>query len=221
MIKYEDYIEVRDYDICGETNWIWIKHDQGAFLGPANDWVMSHRFIYEKYPKKLGTIVTAGTSCGMYARFYAKMFDYVFAFEPDPLSFHCMVNNVPYDNVIKINAALGHGNGIVGLNRIPLNQPSNDYMNIGMHQISNMNEFHVPMIAIDSLNLNELDVIQLDVEGFEQNAILGAVNTIIKFRPVIIAERFDSIENKNYMSSIGYKMVEKSSMDAVYIPVEN
>jgi FkbM family methyltransferase len=44
------------------------------------------------------------------------------------------------------------------------------------------------MITIDSLNLNECDFIKIDVEGFEYAVILGAINTIMRFKPVIFYE---------------------------------
>ena len=216
-MSYDDLIEIRNIDVMGENNWYWIKSDTGCFGdendGPMRDWIKGHSIKYFHYLKKRDVVVTGGTSCGMHARFYAKKFRYVYAFEPDPLSFHCMVNNTPFDNVIKLNAAIGHGNGIVGLQR-----PSMD--NVGMHHITNLNEFHVPMMAIDSLNLDACDLIQLDVEGFEKNAIQGAINTINKYKPVIVGERFGAEENKEYMKSIGYKNVDRSFMDFIYVPEE-
>ena len=44
------------------------------------------------------------------------------------------------------------------------------------------------MMTIDSLNLNP-DLIQLDVEGFEENALKGAFDTIMRSRPIIIIEQ--------------------------------
>lgn len=216
-MSYDDLIEIRNIDVMGENNWYWIKSDTGCFGdendGPMRDWIKGHSIKYFHYLKKRDAVVTGGTSCGMHARFYAKKFKYVYAFEPDPLSFHCMVNNTPFDNVIKLNAAIGNGNGIVGLQRQSMD-------NVGMHHVTRPNEFHVPMMAIDSLNLDECDLIQLDVERFEKNAIQGAINTINKFKPVIIGERFGSEENKEYMKSIGYKNVDRSFMDFIYVPEE-
>ena len=216
-MSYNDLVEIRKIDVMGENDWYWIKSDTGCFGdendGPMRDWIKGHSIKYFHYLKNRDVVVTGGTSCGMHARFYAKKFKYVYAFEPDPLSFHCMVNNTPFDNDIKLNAAIGHGNGIVGLQR-----PSMD--NVGMHHVTNPNEFHVPMMSIDSLNLDACDLIQLDVEGFEKNAIQGAINTINKFRPVIIGERFGTDENKEYMKSIGYKNVDRSFMDFIYVSGE-
>lgn len=219
---YTDLVDIRDVDINGESNWYWVKGDTGCFGneadGPMRDWLSGHSTKYFEHLKNYDTIVTGGTSCGMHARFYAKMFKHVYAFEPDPLSFHCMVNNCQSDNVYKLNAALGHGNGLVGLFRAG---PGGSDMNIGMNQITNTNQFKIPMMSIDSLNLDSCDMIQLDVEGFESRAIEGATNTIEKFKPIIVAERFESVQNQQQMRKLGYTLSGSSFLDAIYIYDEN
>lgn len=211
---YSDLVEIRDVDILGETNWYWIKHDKGCFGtttdGPMRDWIDSHSTKYFEYVENFGTVVTGGTSCGMYARFYAKKFKHVYAFEPDPLSFHCMVNNCQSDNVYKLNAAIGHQNGITGIVRT-----SKD--NVGTNMLVRPNKYKIPILSIDSLNLEECDLIQLDVEGYEQKAIVGAQETIKKYRPVIIAERIGQANGPELMEALGYKKVSSSFLDDVYV----
>jgi FkbM family methyltransferase len=211
---YSDLVEIRDVDILGETNWYWIKHDKGCFGtttdGPMRDWIDSHSTKYFEYVENFGTVVTGGTSCGMYARFYAKKFKHVYAFEPDPLSFHCMVNNCQSDNVYKLNAAIGPQNGVTGIVRA-----SKD--NVGANLLVRPNKFKIPILSIDSLNLDECDLIQLDVEGYEQKAIVGAQETIKKFRPVIIAERIGQANGPDLMEAFGYKKVSSSFLDDVYV----
>jgi hypothetical protein len=79
-------------------------------------------------------------------------------------------------------------------------------------------QFHIPMMSIDSLCLNECDLIALDVEGFEQQALEGAKQTILKYKPVIIAERFNTPEQQMYMKNLGYDYVEQSFLDSIYTP---
>lgn len=209
--NYTNRVCIKNDIINGEGGWYWVDSDIGAFGIPLRDWLDSHQYKYFKYLKKADVIVTGGTCCGMYARFYAKMFNYVYAFEPDPLSFYCMVNNNPFENVIKLNCAIGQKNGIVGITR-------QHASNIGMNTVTDKNEFHIPMLSIDSLNLDDCDMIQLDVEGFEENAINGALNTIKKYKPVIIAENFNSESNQKIMDQLGYELKDQSFMDFIYTP---
>lgn len=213
---YSDKVEMRDVSVDGETNWMWIKGDTGAFNGPKEDWETSHKTKYFEHVRNFDVVITAGTNCGLYTRFYAQKFKHVYAFEPEPLAFFCMTNNCQYDNVVKLNAALGHGHGIVGIHRAT---PGGDDINVGMNVIqAPTDEFKIPMVTIDSLGLDACDLIQLDVEGFEQYAIAGAANTIKKFKPVIIAERFVKPEDQKIMSDLGYSLVGLSKMDAIYVP---
>jgi FkbM family methyltransferase len=210
-LNYKDKVEIRDIDILGETDWIWPKSDKGCFGnekdGPMRDWVDSHQYKYFEHVKKFDLVVTAGAACGMYTRFYAKKFKTVIACEPEPLNFHCMVNNNQYDNVIKLNVALGEDTKFVSILRGIDN-------NVGTHKVTKNNLVdHTLMISIDSMKLEKCDLIQLDVEGYEKDAVMGALETIIKFRPVIVLENFRDIE---FMSSRGYKKVSDSYIDSVF-----
>ena len=114
---------------------------------------------------------------------------------------------------MKLNAAIGNGNGMVGIVRNP--------RNIGSNAVVQQNEHKIPMMAIDSLNLDACDLLQLDVEGYEGPAIEGARKTIKQFRPVIVGERFGSLDQQLYMEQQhGYKMVATSYMDTIYAPIE-
>lgn len=218
MKNFSDQLEIRKVDIQGETDWHWVKGDKGGFGdatdGPMRDWIESHSTKYYQYLKGTDVCVTGGTSCGMHVRFYAKKFKHVFAFEPDPISFHCMALNAPYENVAKLNSAIGQGHGIVGIRR------NLEAKNIGSNAVVEKNDIHVPMLTIDSLNLDGCDFLQLDVEGYEQHAILGAQQTIEKYKPVIVAERFGSLNHQVFMEKLGYVLKDKSYMDHIYIPKE-
>lgn len=214
--NFSDSIEIREIEIQKENYWHWLKEDTGAFGsatdGPMRDWIEGHSKKYFTHVKNFDTVVTGGACCGMHVRFYAKMFKYVYAYEPDPRSFHCMVLNNPYDNVIKLNAAMGAVHEMVGLNR-------NSSNNIGTNTVGVPNEYRIPTISIDSLNLLACDLIQIDAEGMEEDTIIGAKETIMKYRPVVIAERFGGEDSNNLMKLLfGYKLIDKSFSDAIYIP---
>ena len=213
-MNYSNLIEVRDNNIQGETNWHWIKTDKGAFGhetdGPMRDWTDGHSKKYFTNVKNFGTVITAGANCGMHVRFYAKMFKHVYAFEPDPLSFHCMVLNSQFDNVIKFNTALGKTPGVAHLN-------VKDKSNVGTHKIDENGTQQVAVLSIDSLNVSECDLIQLDVEGYEMDCLLGALETIKKFKPVLVLESFGT--KNEYLENLGYKFQDTSFSDSVYIPI--
>lgn len=84
----------------------------------------------------------------------------------------------------------------------------------------------VQAIAIDDLNLAGCGLLKLDIEGAEHNALLGAAETIRKYKPVIIIEinghgqrfGYSDEETKALVESFGYKLAFESDPDQVYIP---
>jgi hypothetical protein len=46
----------------------------------------------------------------------------------------------------------------------------------------------VPILTIDGLNLDRVDVIKIDVETMESRVLAGALQTVARLRPVIFAE---------------------------------
>lgn len=205
-MSYEKLIEIRKESVSGESDWTWIKSDRGAFDGPKKDWEEHNALKYLKYLKKREVCVTAGGNCGMYARLYSKLFDVTYTFEPDSLNFHCLVNNTQTDNVVKIQAALGEKASFGNIVRKSMN-------NVGMHRIEGNG--YIPIMTIDSFNFPVIDLLQLDVEGYEQKALEGAVETINRCNPVIVVERNSS---EKFLQSLGYRFVEQSGhADRIYV----
>jgi FkbM family methyltransferase len=211
--NYNDKLIMRDEVIDGETDWFWIDGDSGAWDGPTDDWVVSHKEKYLKYLKNRDVVVTAGANQGLYTRFYAKIFKAVYAFEPDALNFHVMTLNNQSDNIIKMNCALG-----VSASFLDIIRP--DMTNTGMHHMANRPGI-IPVLPIDAFNFPKIDLLQLDVEGYEGHVILGAVETIKRCKPVIVLERARSVPNLVHtMETLDYKLVDDSKMDSIFISNE-
>jgi len=47
----------------------------------------------------------------------------------------------------------------------------------------------IPLKTLDSFNFNNVDLIKIDVEGFEEEILAGAMETIIRNKPVIVVEQ--------------------------------
>ena len=224
---YQDHIEVRELDVDGtkgteeflkgEDQWFWVKDDNGAWDGPNKDWRNHHKHHYYKYVQKFDTVITAGANLGMYVRFHAKKFNWVYAFEPDPLNFHCMVINNQRDNVIKLQAALGRENSFCKVNNNGRGNRGAFSINIPNSKLDSGGAV-IPVFAIDSLPWDTVDLIQLDVEGFEINVLHGAKETIKKFQPVVIAENGHKEDIKKLMDTLKYKEAGRTVSDTVFIP---
>jgi hypothetical protein len=82
---------------------------------------------------------------------------------------------------------------------------------------------NTPTLRIDDLNLAYCDFIQLDVEGYQLYALMGAINTIKKFRPVISIEldwsfryNHSQADIKNFLLNLGYEKVDSYTTDHIY-----
>ncbi len=51
--------------------------------------------------------------------------------------------------------------------------------------------------TLDSFNLEKVDILKIDVEGFECDVVEGAINTISKHKPKIILKMHGSKSRKN------------------------
>lgn len=209
MKTYEesDLFKIRHEEINGHTDWLWIKEDEGAWEGPRLDWINSHLGYIQKYVKNHDLVVCAGGNQGMYPALLNNMFKVVYTFEPDPLNFHCLVNNCQSDSIIKLNAALAETNKMIHVKR-------NDPKNTGCNTVEDNG--YIPAFSLDTFSLPALDLLYLDIEGYELNALKGARNLIDKYKPVIFAERSDRPEIIDYLKEFGYEMREKSVADQIF-----
>jgi FkbM family methyltransferase len=179
--------------------------------------------IFPDVPKKISEYVTnrrvvvqAGGNNGLYVKQYAELFETVYTFEPVPELFYCLNRNVTNNNVFKFQACLGNKHEQVGIgNKIDNNAGSTNVFGSGV----------TPTLTIDDLGLQNCDLIHLDIEGFEIFALRGALNTINKFKPVIVIEtaghccRYGITEEHILMAlnEVGYTHVGNVQGDNVFI----
>lgn len=208
MKEFEPLLTTRRDKIDNVGPWKWIKADNGAWDGPKDDWLTSHKHEYFRNVKQKRVVIQAGGNLGMYPRLLADIFEIVYTFEPDPLNFHCLVENCQKENIIKIQGALGRHPGFVTVNR-------NHVDNVGMNTVT-PNRGAVPMFALDQFNFAVVDCILLDVEGFERPVLDGAAHTIAKFRPVLAIENGHHSEIEQFVAQFGYVHQSTSKADKIY-----
>lgn len=171
--------------------------------------------LIKPYLKNNKVAVQAGGNCGMQVVKFAEFFENVYTFEPDPINFNCLVNNLLYDNVFKMQCCLGDEHKLVSL--------SDDNLGIGGFYV-NEKAGNIPTIMIDDLNLSACDFIQLDVEGYTLQALKGGINTIKKYKPVLSLEfcwieRFGTSQKglADYLINLGYVFKGMYTTDAIFV----
>lgn len=202
---YAQATYVRDEAAVGVPRWTWLKDENGAWAGPRDEFPdLRHKMLAHARGRHL--IIQAGGCLGMYPKLWARDFDYVYTFEPDPLNFFVLVQNCQQDNIYKFNAALGDSH-------VPVRIERSGMENVGMHRV--FPEGAVPQLMIDDLDPPYLDAIQLDVESSELRVLLGARRLIEKFKPVIATENGNE-DIAKFLNQWDYKPVERNSADTIW-----
>ena len=219
--SYENHPELAyrsTQGIEGVDHLLWVKEDRGGFGiigrdGPIRDWQDNSQKILDQVITK-GLVVQAGGNCGMYPRFYGNYFTEVYTFEPEPLSYKCLDHNLQDSKYKKFRAALGHKNNKVSVK--VTGRRNNGTHRIEQHERQE-GDLLVDQVTIDSLELPRCDLIHLDIEGMEDKAVEGAMQTIDKFFPVVVLER---ARGNARLKKRGYREVKLPRMDTMYVHPE-
>lgn len=211
----EDLIELRD-------GWWWPKYDKKCY-----PYLLKEQYVpktVSDFCNKKQVIIQAGGNAGMYVRMYGEIFETVYTFEPDPLNFYCLVKNTA-SNVVKFQSCVGNKRELVTLSYERHRDDIKRSNSGGFWVVPNGN---IPVIKIDDLNLQTCDLIHLDIEGFEGEAILGAQETIKRTKPIIALELRGHGEQygwsdqriKDLVISMGYEIASSISHDTIFKPIK-
>lgn len=161
------------------------------------------------------TILDVGGHIGYHTLGYKKINPQVkiHVFEPQKQLFDLLNKNLfdnEIENVFSYNLAVGHTNLKVTLSDIITDGPncnesfsydSNKIYNLGGVSIG-FGKTEVQMISLDSMDLENIDYIKVDVEGAESLVFLGAKNILQKYKPVICFEYNHKKLNSEFLNSI-------------------
>lgn len=136
--------------------------------------------------------IDIGAHFGLYTLVLAKYFNCrVYSFEPTTYTVSVLSKNIKYnhvsDNVIVFQQAVSAKNGqATFLVQDTVGSVANSLVNY-WHSNENKNQVTVDVVAIDDVFDNiKYDFIKIDAEGAEYGVLLGATQTIRKYRPTIM-----------------------------------
>lgn len=152
-----------------------------------------------------------GANLGLFTYFMSRSSKKVYAFEPNPYPLKHL-KYVVDRNVEIVPIAIGNKDGTEKL-RIPKTRKgwTSNGASIAKIDIREGIEYSVEIRKIDTLNIQNIGLIKIDVEGFELDVLKGAINTIKNQKPNLIIEN-EIVHNQNpdeifrFMSDIGYKI---------------
>ena len=131
------------------------------------------------YCKQFRTAVDVGAHIGLWSYYLAKRFETVHAFEPVADHRQCFEMNMAGLPVRLHPCALGDENASVSIHT--------SHTSSGDSWVNGDGD--IPMRCLDDFDLQDVDFIKIDCEGWELRVIQGARDTIARCRPVIIVEQ--------------------------------
>jgi len=162
--------------------------------------------------KRLHTVVDGGAHVGLWAYHLAKHFKHVAAFEPIASNFKCLEKNVACrSNVTCYPLALGAHDGLVKMIR-------RHVKSFGFN-VDPLGNIDIPCRKLDTIELENVDLIKLDVEGYEYEVLQGAQALIEKWRPVIMIEEKldpDKRATKYLKHNLGMRCVYEHKCDYLF-----
>jgi FkbM family methyltransferase len=160
--------------------------DREAYLYGAYDWHKIAPFLAQA--KRRGTIADVGANIGNHALAFAKHFDRVISFEPNPNIWPLIERNIainPWANIELHKVGLGDQAA-----DLPIFVNDNHGLSTFLPgELDNPRSLNTHIaIGDEKLDGVAIDAVKIDVQGFEPNVLRGLHNTIKANRPLIWVE---------------------------------
>ncbi len=169
--------------------------------------------LFQALVKPGQTVLDVGANIGVHTLPLARLVGpngRVLAFEPQRTVFYMLCGNVAQNNLDQVHcfhAAVGQAAGEIGVPELD----GAAEQNFGGLELSQATpgKTKVPLLRIDDLRLAACHFIKIDVEGMERQVLLGARETISRFRPLLYLEddRADrSAALRECLAELGYEI---------------
>lgn len=208
-------------------------------------WDKNFSDFYKKYYKENTNILDIGAFIGTNSLLFNKILskgNKIYSFEPQ--YFDCLWKNINDNNLqdkINIfNYGLSNKEGFLKKNDINFNKQGNYgglALTLGHNNIIENNNYYknldkVKIIKLDDLELQNISLMKIDVEGMELSVLQGAINTIKNNYPTIFIEIWDSncwrsnykeyydknrIDIINFLVSLGYEKIWNKNDDFIFV----
>lgn len=161
--------------------------------------------------------IDIGANVGLWSCDLVKHFDQVIAFEPVQEFIDCFEKNVIATNYTMHRMALGRTESFINMNIV---QGNTGHSHINKESFG---QGTIPLKTLDSFNFTNVDMIKIDVEGFEEEILAGAMETIKLNKPILVIEQQkheyqdDMIDTPaiKILQSWGYNVLTQISKDWV------
>ena len=165
----------------------------------------------ESQTMKMRTVIDVGAWCGTWSKAIEPYARNVIAFEPDKLHFECLQKNCTINCNPRMEA-VGAEEKLVSLTEDDFTQAK---------RIDTKGT--IRMIALDSMEYKDVDMIKIDVEGYEMEVLKGAKNLLESVRYIMIelnnnTKKYGSSNNQveKYLDTLGFRVLMDHWPDKVF-----
>jgi FkbM family methyltransferase len=163
-----------------------------------------------KYVTDFDIAIDVGANVGLWAKPLTEKFKRVIAFEPLKQVYSCLERNV-YGLPVDVHRyALGNIDGKV--------QMIFDSVNTGNSFVSEVGTGSIDIKRMDNLDLPKFGLLKIDCERHELQVIQGAVDTITKYKPIIVCEQHEDTEYcaGNFLKELGAREITNVRKDYIF-----
>jgi FkbM family methyltransferase len=196
LLKFMAFVQMRSFLSELNQSSLWrrkVRLWDSVYTAPTLDRLISlhaHRFGWMGYAEKRflrsvvrddSIVADVGANQGLYTLWLARVAasGKVYAFEPDPDLFQCLENNVRTNhlqNVSTIQAAASNRSGTLAFTTNGLNRGDN---RVDAKAFQGTDTKWVRAVILDEIISHQrLDLLKVDVQGFEIEVLLGAQKTL-------------------------------------------
>ena len=191
------------------------------------------RDIAVSYVTNFNEVIDIGAHIGISVLDWSDKFKMVYAFEPMLDHYKCLEANTENLNNVKLfNCAISDvEKKLYGAYRTNKNSGSFQILDSGYQQPKKKSPrqiYEIESKRLDNFEFTNVGLVKVDVEGWELEVLKGAVDTISKFKPVLLIEftggsskkslhQYDVNEYYDLIKALGYIPVAQSGDDTIYV----
>ena len=203
-----------------------------ADIEPMNKIIKEHI----PYPR---TALDIGCHYGFFTKFLASKFNHVHAFDFNNDIHHFFKKNMEkfkIENLTTHSYGIGNRNKNVAINDFFVRKKWSGYGPLGTHIDPKGKNKKYNIKTLDSLNIKDVDLIMIDTEGYELFVLKGGIETIKKYKPILVVEfsyakQYRPVLTQKFgyklqtlrkfiIEELGYKFIYKiNKVDKVFAPI--
>ena len=191
------------------------------FLVPDKDYYSRWGANYEqkqfkdtmKHISERGVALDCGGHVGIWSKRLSYLFDTVIAFEPIPKHIECYKKNCTESNITLNECALSDEETIMDMKMGTGRNTGRSTLEYKSNLVKGDNEIiQIQTKTLDSFKLPKVDFMKIDVEMHEVKLLNGAIETIMRCKPIIFIEDHKHFYGKvpngvELLYSLGYEAI--------------